>query len=89
MKWLLAGDDARFSYSTSLSENKEGLVVSVVLTGVCIVTLLKSAMFVLVSLTLYTQLIFTLNSRGFTSTRVLAMLKFAARDVVGMIGFNS
>lgn len=71
MKWLLVGDDAWFSYSTSLSENREGLAVSVVLTRVCIVTLPKCTMFVLVSLTLYTQLIFTLNSRGFT--RVLAM----------------
>lgn len=71
MKWLLVGDGARFSYFTSLLENREGLAVSVVLTRVCIVTLLKSTMLILISLTSYTQLIFTLKSRGFT--RVLAM----------------
>jgi hypothetical protein len=71
MKWLLVGDDARFSHSTSLSENKEGLAVRVLLTRVCIVTLLKSTMFVLLSLTLYTQLNFALNCEGFS--RVLAM----------------
>jgi hypothetical protein len=65
MKWLLVGDGAGFSHSTSLSENKEGLAVRVVLTRVCIVALLKSIMFALVSLTLYTQMIFALNSEGF------------------------